>query len=114
MLCTHCGQEIIEKKRTISQNNALHLWCQLIADEARNKGLTMDALFRNPTELPINERIVKDFVREVGNMMFGKNSTASLSRKELNEVIKVCERAFAERLDCVIPFPSLQNNYLDE
>lgn len=114
MLCIHCGQEIIEKKRTSQQARSMELWFTQIADEARNKGLTMDAIVKHPASLPITQSLLKDLFRLMGDTMYKRDSTTKLTRKEFKEVQEAFERVVAERLDVSIPFPSLQNNFLDE
>ena len=114
MICKCCKQEIIEKKRTIPQNSSLHLWLHMIAEEARNKGLMMDFLVKHPNSFPITESLLKDFFRNIGNVMYHRDSTTRLTRKEFKEVQETFERIIAERLEISVPFPSLANNYLDE
>lgn len=100
---------IKEKKgrRSDNQNRAAHLWFTQVAQDAREKGLTMDDLILNPVEFPITESIIKDFFREVGRVMYKKDSTTKLTTDEFSQVVEVCQREFAKRLDCQIPFPSL-------
>ncbi len=107
----------IKEPRTDSQNRACHKWFDMIASDAQDKGLTMDALIREPAEFPITPSIIKDFFREIGRLMFKKDSTAKLKKEEFSQVIDVCEREFAKRLDCQIPFPSIESqmdNYYQE
>ncbi len=99
----------IPKRRSYNQNSAAHLWFSLIARDAREKGLTMDDLVKNPVEFPITEHIIKDFFRLVGKIMFKKESTTKLDTNEFSQVVDVCEREFSKRLDCQIPFPSEQS-----
>ena len=99
-----------EKNRTLSQNNAMHKWFELIEQHCQERGLTLDVLFKNPAELPITRHYLKDFFRMVGDRMFGKKSTAKLSKAEIDRVIKTCEMNFAKRLESDIPFPSMRND----
>jgi hypothetical protein len=95
--------------RSLNQNDALHLWLKQISDEANEKGLTIDMLIKNPTEIPITPTILKDFFRLTGKKMFKKDSTAKLDKIEFSELIKVFERAIAERLDIQINFPNIED-----
>ena len=96
--------------RTLNQNSALHKYFELIEDEAREKGLTMDMLIKKPSELPITRHLLKDFFRFIGKMMFHKDSTAKLNKHEFNEIQKTFEKTVAERLEISIPFPSYEND----
>lgn len=93
--------------RSLNQNDALHLWFSQIEEHCQELGLTVDVLFKNPAEIPINRHYIKDFFRELGKFMFKKDSTAKLDKDEFSKVEKVFEKEIAERLDCTIPFPSI-------
>ena len=108
MRCPYCKKIIPNDKRTIPQNNALHLWLTQIEQHCWERGLTLDALFREPADIPITREYLKDFFRMTGKLMYHKNSTTQLTKKQLSEVQKVCEREFSKRLDCDIPFPSIE------
>lgn len=102
-----CEVKLVKKKRTLNQNSALHLWFTQIADEAINKGLTMDMLIKKPTILPITEGLLKDFFRFIGKKLYGRDSTADLEKDEFNVIQQTFDRAVIERLDIDIPFPSI-------
>ena len=95
--------------RTLNQNSALHKWFEMIEEEAANQGATMDMLVKNPQEVPITRSLLKDMFRLIGNTMYHKDSTAKLTKEEINEVIKVFDRVVSERLGIDIPFPSIEN-----
>lgn len=99
-----------EKTRSLSQNNAMHKWFELIEEHCQERGFTLDVLFKNPAELPITRHYLKDFFRMVGDRMFGKKSTAKLTKPEIDRVIKTCELNFAKRLESDIPFPSVESD----
>ena len=93
--------------RSDAQNNALHLWFDQIEDEAAKKGLTIDLLIKNPTEVPITAEILKDLFRLMGKRLYKKDSTAKLEKMELSEIVKYFDKAILERLGINIPFPNL-------
>jgi hypothetical protein len=107
MICPFCKKQI-DDKRTIPQNSALHLWFQQIEEHCWNRGLTLEALFKEPADLPITREYLKDFFRKTGDLMYHKMSTKTLSKKQLSEVVAVCEREFAKRLDYDGAFPSIE------
>ncbi len=92
-------------RRTLSQNSAAHIYFSLVAEEAKEKGLTTGALFKAPADIPITEIIVKMFFKEVARLMFDVKSTSQLTTKQFGEVVDTCQKEFAERLDCTVPFP---------
>ncbi len=96
-------------QRTKKQNDSLHGWLAQVEEHCMERGLTAKVLFKDPGELPITRHMLKDRFRMFGNYMFHRKSTADLSKPEIDKVIKVCEQEYAEKLDCVIPFPSIDN-----
>ena len=96
-------------QRSIQQNASIHKLFDLLEDECTALGLTMDMLIKEPTEVPITKALLKDFFRLIGLKMYGKKSTSDLTRKEIDMVIKVFEKAIGERLKLYIPFPSIDN-----
>ena len=101
------------QKRSLNQNSALHLYFEMVEQEAREKGLTMDMIIKKPNELPITRHLLKDLFRLIGKTMYKKESTADLTKEELSEVVETFQKIVAERLDVTIPFPSedtLMNN----
>lgn len=95
-------------KRSVSQNNSLHLWIEQVAEKAKENDLTIDMLITKPTEVPITAEIIKDLMRFTGQKMYGKDSTAKWNKDEFNEIVKMFDKAFIEKLDIDIEFPNLQ------
>jgi hypothetical protein len=103
-----------KSQRSIDQNSALHKWFELLEQECIAGGMTMDMLIKKPQEIPITRHLLKDMFRLIGNVMYHKDSTAKLTKDEINEVIKVFEKTIGERLEIFIPFPSVENLILEE
>jgi hypothetical protein len=100
--------------RSLRQNASIHKWCELVEEHCKERGFTLDVLYKKPFEVPINRHYLKDFFREVGRIMFHKDSTAKLETNECSEVVKVVEKAWAERLESDIPFPSIYTQMNDD
>jgi len=97
----------VSDKRSENQNNALHLWLDQIADEAERRGLTLDMWVKHPTEMKITESLLKDSFRATGRKMYGKKSTADLTKEEFSEIQRLFDKAVLERLGIDIPFPNI-------
>lgn len=97
--------EVSKEKRSGSQNNSLHRWLTLTANEANEKGLTLDMLYTQPQNMRITPELLKNLFREYGRVMYNKDSTSKLTKDEMTKLISVFEQIFAERLDSTIPFP---------
>jgi len=109
----HIGLNVMAVKplsgiRSENQNNALHLWLDQIAAEAEEKKLTVDMWIKKPTEMNITESLLKDSFRATAKKMYGKDSTAKLSKLEFSEAVKLFDKAVLERLNIDIPFPNLK------
>lgn len=108
-----CKIEVKElsKKRTNSQNNALHLYFKWIADQFRNLGWTYN--YSNPftghlIELNWNVNLVKDFIwRPIQQTLFGIESTTELTSQQINEIIDVLTLHFGNS-GIKIDFPNWQ------
>ena len=97
----------VPQNRSLEQNSALHLFCDMVAMEAQSKGLTLDALYKNPTEVPITSTHLKTFAKDVTATITGNhNKTSKLSERDFSVLVEVLVKTFAERLDSEIPFPT--------
>jgi hypothetical protein len=72
-------------------------------------GATMEMLILKPNEVPITRTLLKDMFRLIGNTMYHRDSTAKLTREEINKVIMTFEKILAERLGIDLPFPSVES-----
>ena len=101
------------KKRTSTQNNALHLGCKLIADALNNAGLDMRKVLKPEVEIPWTTLSVKDHLfRPVMKAMTSKESTTELAKLgEIEGVWDTVMRFLGQNhgLD-YIPFPSNAGN----
>ena len=94
--------------RTLTQNAALHSYCQQLAEQLNNAGYDMKAVFEVKTaQVPWTQDSVKAALwKPIQQAMFDKESTAKLDTKEVSEVHKVLDRHMAENFGVSIPFPS--------
>ena len=107
------GLKVIKVKnlsgaRTLRQNAAAHLWFDQMEEEAEKKGITMDILVLNPTEVPVTAELLKDLFRLIAKKMYGKDSTAILKKDEFSEVVKYFDKTVLERTGINVPFPSIE------
>lgn len=113
MLCDHCKKQI--KTRTSNQNNSLHLWFRLLADELNSGGFDMRTLIRDEIDIPWNEYSVKEYLwRPVQIAQLGKKSTTKLTTDEIDKVYETINRAVGERTGIHVPFPSLDIMIFDQ
>ena len=104
-----------EKQRTLTQNDALHLGFQQIADQFRDRGLSVQIvleMLKDGIELEWTKTLVKEILfKWIANKMFDKDSTAKLTTKELQEVWENMSRAIG-KTEVYVPFPSVEGQML--
>lgn len=100
-----------EKKRTIQQNRALHLWFTLLADELNNAGLDMKIVLKPEADIPWTPILVKELIwKKIQKTMLGKKSTTELSKTEdIDRVYDTINRWTSIKFGISIPFPSEEN-----
>jgi len=106
MKCTFCKKE--QPVRTSTQNNSLHLWFQLVADELNASGQSKQKVLAKTVELNWDGSSVKeDLWRPVQKALLGKKSTTELSKQEdIDRVFEHLNRFLGEKCEIHVPFPS--------
>lgn len=108
------GQEVIvsiEKKterRTPRQNNALHLFFQLLADALNEAGLDMRKVIKQDIDIEWTLESVKDYLwRPIQKVLLKKTSTTKLNKKEdIDKIYDTLNRHLSEKFGVSVPFPS--------
>ena len=105
-------EDISLKKRTITQNRALHLWFQQLADALTETGLDMRVVLKPDIEIRWTKESVKEYLwKPVMEKMFGNKSTTEMTTTEIDEIFEVISKhlgeKFGEFMD-YIPFPSIE------
>lgn len=98
--------EKIKKQRTPNQNNALHKYCSVVADELNNHGISMKILLSD-LEVDHTMESVKSIFRAIGKAKFGKVSTSDLSTDEITKVYEEMNRMLANS-HIHVSFPSYE------
>lgn len=104
-------------KRTPTQNNALHLWLKLKADQCRDAGVTPRMTFEKSIDIEMTPEIMKDIWKAVQRAMYKKSSTTELTKSqgEINEIVEHLNRFFAENFNLEgIEFPRDEERWNNE
>jgi len=104
--------DLVDNKRTPSQNNSLHLFFSQLADELNKKGLDMRSVIRPEIELSWTGYSVKEFLwKPLQKVLTGKKSTTKLDKsKDINLIYDNLNRILTERTKGEVrlpPFPSI-------
>ncbi len=122
--CSTCGRELsepAEKKRTLNQNRAIHLYLRLLADEMNKQGVTLQQVVKaiQRAEIRPTEHNLKEVVwREMQKALFGKESTTELTTAEVDKVYEMVNAFVTTKIDgydgTSVPFPDANTKSLDE
>jgi hypothetical protein len=107
----NCTVEIKgEGTRTLTQNNAIHLWCDQLGKALNDAGYDQRAVFaqmREGVSIPWRDTAVKESLwKPIQAAIVGKDSTTKLSTTEVSEVYEILNRWTAEKFGVSVPFPS--------
>lgn len=103
--------------RTASQNNALHKYCELVAEALNEAGLTIEKVIENFTmEHQWHKGSVKELLwREAQRAAIGKESTTELAKQcDIDKVYDIVNRFLSKLKVESIPFPSEENLEIKE
>lgn len=94
------------KQRTNTQNACLHLYCQQIADELGDRGITFEKFFKAGFEVPWTMEIVKENVwRPVQIAICGEVSTTKPLTTDYQKIYEPLNLKLSE-WGIEIPWPS--------
>jgi len=106
----HVTISIHPQQRSGKQNNSLHKYCEMLADELNDKGLDMRKVLKPEIDIPWTGKSIKKYIwKEIQKIMFDTDSTADLTRPEVSQVYDVINRNMINTHDINVPFPSKDN-----
>ena len=103
-----------EKSRTTQQNKALHKWCEELARELNERGLTFKKVVKESFDLDWNKDMVKRvFWQSLAKAKFQTEHTSELTTTQLQDIYEEINRILsAPKFDGIhMPFPSKDIEY---
>lgn len=103
------------EQRTSQQNQALHLFFKMLAEELNDAGLDQRTVLKETISIPWTQEAVKEQIwKPIQRAMFNKPSTRELDRvEEITQIHAVIMRELGERHGVeYIPFPDQTNKEL--
>lgn len=94
--------------RTLSQNDSIHLYCEWVAKELENKGITIQDVVKaiRRAEIFPTMILIKEIVwRGIQKVVLGKESTTELTKNEVNEVYEPMSMFLSKNFQIDLPFP---------
>lgn|SRR3990167_787430 len=102
-----------EKQRTLTQNRALHLYFQMIADTLNESGMDMRAVLKPEVDIPWNKDSVKTFLwKPIMKLQLGKKSTTEMTSGDIDKVFDTLNRHLSQ-FGISEPFPSIETIMLN-
>lgn len=103
------------EKRTLTQNRAIHLLFNNLADELNSAGLDMRRTLKPDVDIPWSGDTVKDYLwRPIQQAQLGKKSTTELTTKEIDKVFETLNRYLGEKHGLYVAFPSIETLMLEK
>lgn len=100
----------IKNKRSLLQNNALHLYLSMLATELNDSGNDMRKVLKPTVDIPWSTDTCKRFLwKPIQEVMMDKKSTTELTTDELDKIYKVLDRHVSEKCGIHVEFPSIEN-----
>jgi len=94
-------------RRTTRQNNALHKYFELLADELNASGYDMREVLKPEVDIEWTTENVKNYIwRPVQKAQLGKESTTDLSTTDIDKIYETLTRHLGQKFGIYVPFPS--------
>lgn len=95
------------KQRTLTQNAALHKYCQMLADDLNDAGYDMKKVLKPEIDIPWTMESVKENLwKPIQKVVTGKESTTKPLTNEYSEVYEVLSKHLSEKLGLYVAWPS--------
>lgn len=103
---TTVDEEPKSKQRTLTQNSALHLFFDLLAETLNDAGFDMKKTLKPEIDISWNRDMVKEYLwRPIQKAMLGKESTTELTKLEVGQVYETLNRFLGEKFAIHVSWP---------
>lgn len=95
------------KTRTTAQNNALHVYCRLLAEKLNESSLDMKKTLKHDAEIPWTTDLVKEYLwKPIQVAVTGEKSSSEVTAYDYDEIHKHLSHLLSEKFNIYVPFPS--------
>jgi hypothetical protein len=106
-------QNMTTEKRTLSQNAAMHLYFQLLAEGLNDAGLDMKKVLKPSVAIPWTKQSIKNHLwKPVQLAMFDTESTKKLEKKQVSMVYETLNRHMSTEFSTGLHFPCVDEAML--
>jgi len=98
------------KQRTLTQNAALHKYCELLSEALNDAGLDFRQTVREDIEVPWDEYLVKKFLwKPIQKAVTGHDSSTKPETHQYGEIYEILNRHTSAKLGVFVPWPCKEN-----
>ena len=102
-----------DKPRTLTQNKALHLMYEHLAQKLNESGWDMKKTLKQEIDIAWTKESVKEYLwRPIMEAMLKKKSTTEMTTKDIDTVMNTLTRHLGTKLGIEIAFPSIESQTL--
>lgn len=95
------------KQRSLTQNRALHLYCQHVAESLNDGGLDFRQMLGKDIEVPWTPELVKDHLwRVIQKAVTSHDSTTKPETGDYGKIYEVLNRHLSSKLGIFVAWPS--------
>ena len=103
---TKDGSLAMTDQRTIPQNNSLHLFCKMVAEELNDAGYTVNMVMKENWDVSWTAGLVKELIwKGFLKAKYNKDSTTEMTTKEVDAVYNDININLAEKFGISLEFP---------
>lgn len=99
------------KQRTGAQNNAAHLYFEMLAHELNAAGYDMKKVLKHEVDIEWSKEMVKRYLwKPIQKALYDTDSTAELEKDQVSKVYEHLNRLIGEKCGIHVPFPNEEKN----
>lgn len=98
------------RQRTLTQNAALHKYCEMLADALNNAGYDMKRTIKQDVDIPWNQATAKQFLwRPIQKAVTGLESTTKPETSQYSAIYEVLNRHISQKFGISVEWPTKEN-----
>lgn len=98
------------KSRTLTQNRALHKYCDLLANALNDAGYDMKRTIKQDVDIPWNQASAKQFLwRPIQKAVTGLDSTTKPEASQYSAIYEVLNRHMSQKFGVSVMWPQREN-----
>lgn len=95
------------RQRTLTQNAALHKYCEMLANALNDAGYDMKRTIKQDVDIPWNQATAKQFLwRPIQKAVTGLESTTKPETSQYSAIYEVLNRHMSQKFGVSVPWPT--------